>query len=340
MKTIGFQTKLCKPRHPFTKGKVERLIRFVKDNFLIGRTFWNVTDLNRAALDWCNEQNVIYHAIEAVIKKTGVKKVLVIAPGLTSESMQAIIYRLQPLVRTVSFIPDMGSMPLAVLDMESLIDGHVVAFTIRNNLSLGYNRLVKRVFDFICTLVGIILLSPVLMAIGVWIYRDSPGPIIFRHYRVGKNGKIFPCYKFRSMCVDADQKLKELLARDPQARAEWDRDFKLKDDPRITKSGAFLRKTSLDELPQLLNVLKGEMSLVGPRPIIQDEVPRYGKYIRDYYMVRPGVTGMWQTSGRSDVEYDERVQMDTWYVRNWNIWFDVVLIWRTFKVVFSKKGAY
>ena len=111
-------------------------------------------------------------------------------------------------------------------------------------------------------------------------------------------------------------------------------------DSYITKSGAFLRKTSLDELPQLLNVLKGEMSLVGPRPIIRDEVERYGKWIADFYMVRPGVTGMWQTSGRSDVSYDERVQMDSWYVRNWSVWFDIVLIWRTVGVVLGKRGAY
>ena len=130
------------------------------------------------------------------------------------------------------------------------------------------------------------------------------------------------------------------MEKDPEARAEWEKDFKLKNDPRITKSGAFLRKTSLDELPQIFNVLKGEMSLVGPRPIIRDEIPRYGKYIEDYYMVRPGITGMWQTSGRSDIDYDERVQMDTWYVRNWSIWFDIVLLWRTFSVVLNKKGAY
>ena len=140
--------------------------------------------------------------------------------------------------------------------------------------------------------------------------------------------------------MDADKKLEELLEKDPAIRAEWEKDFKLKDDPRITKSGAFLRKTSLDELPQLLNVLKGEMSLVGPRPIIRDEVERYGKWIADFYMVRPGVTGMWQTSGRSDVSYDERVQMDSWYVRNWSVWFDIVLIWRTVGVVLGKRGAY
>ena len=192
----------------------------------------------------------------------------------------------------------------------------------------------------VVTFIGTILISPVLVFIGVWIYFDSPGPIIFRHARIGKNGRKFYCYKFRTMCVDAEVKLKKLLATDPKAQAEWEKDFKLKDDPRITKSGDFLRKTSLDELPQIFNVLKGEMSLVGPRPIVEAEIVRYGKYIADYYMVRPGITGIWQTSGRSEVTYDERVQMDTWYVRNWNVWLDIILLWRTFKVVIDKKGAY
>ena len=277
---------------------------------------------------------------ETVIKNTGVQSVLVSAPGLKNEEVQDIIYRLQPKVKKIAFIPDMGSMPLATLDTESLIDGHIVSFSFRNNLALWYNRFLKRTVDLICTLLGIIVISPILMGICLWIKKDSPGPIIFKHRRVGRNGKTFNCYKFRSMCVDADEKLKHLLATDPQAKAQWETEFKLKDDPRVTKSGAFLRKTSLDELPQLINVLKGEMSLVGPRPIIKDEIPKYGKYIEDFYMVRPGMTGMWQTSGRSDVTYDERVQMDTWYVRNWNVWFDFVLIWRTIGVVLKHKGAY
>lgn len=277
---------------------------------------------------------------ERVIKETGVQYVMVIAPGLNTDEVQNIVYRLQPLVKKISFIPDMGTLPLATIDMKCLIDGHVVAFSFKNNLAIRYNRIIKRVFDIVSTVIGLVCLSPLLIGIAVWIYKDSPGPIIFKHRRVGRHGKEFNCYKFRSMCVDADVKLKELLDHDPEARAEWEKEFKLKHDPRITKSGAFLRKTSLDELPQLFNVLKGEMSLVGPRPIIQDEVPRYGKYIEDFYMVRPGVTGMWQTSGRSDTTYDERVQMDTWYVRNWNVWFDIVLIWRTIAVVVKHKGAY
>ncbi len=275
-----------------------------------------------------------------VIRKTGVRKVLVVAPELAQSQMEDIIYELQPLVSSIGFIPDMGTMPLSTMDIESLIDGHVVMFQMRNNLKNRGNRILKFVFDWSLTLVGTICISPIFAIIAIWIYLDSPGPVIFKHYRVGKDGKEFNCYKFRSMCVDADKKLKELLEINSQARIEWEKDFKLKEDPRITKSGAYLRKTSLDELPQIFNVLKGEMSLVGPRPIVSEEIPRYGKYISDYYMVRPGITGLWQTSGRNDTGYEERVRMDSWYVRNWNIWFDIVLLWRTFKVAIKGKGAY
>lgn len=176
--------------------------------------------------------------------------------------------------------------------------------------------------------------------IAVCIYIDNPGPILFAHKRVGKNGKEFPCYKFRSMIVNAEEALQVYLKEHPEAKEEWERDFKLKDDPRITKLGHFLRKSSLDELPQLFNVIKGEMSLVGPRPIVQKEVVKYGVYIDDFYLVPPGITGVWQVSGRSDTTYDERVQMDSWYVHNWSVWIDIVYLIRTFGAVLLRKGAY
>ena len=169
---------------------------------------------------------------------------------------------------------------------------------------------------------------------------DNKGRIIFAHRRVGKGGKLFPCYKFQSMVPDAQKRLEEYLAENPEARKEWEESFKLTNDPRVTKLGAFLRKTSLDELPQLWNVLMGDMSLVGPRPIVTKEIERYGDYIREYYMVPPGITGMWQVNGRSDTTYEERVAMDTWYVRNWSIWIDLVYLFKTVKTVFTGKGAY
>lgn len=277
---------------------------------------------------------------ERIIKETGVKRVFVAAPGLEDHALGMLIYRIQPLVENMGVIPNLVGVPTGTVEVESIFSEKLLILRLKNNLARPLNRLIKTLIDYILTIIGTVLISPILLFIAAWIYYDSPGPVIFKHIRIGKNGKAFPCYKFRSMCVDADAKLAELLANDPEARAEWERDFKLKNDPRITKSGAFLRKTSLDELPQLFNVLRGEMSLVGPRPIIQEELERYGEFVDDYLMVKPGITGMWQVNGRSDTTYEERVQMDSWYVRNWSVWLDFMLLWRTIKAVVAGKGAY
>jgi Undecaprenyl-phosphate galactose phosphotransferase WbaP len=185
----------------------------------------------------------------------------------------------------------------------------------------------------------LILLSPALLGLA-WLVRRDGGSAIFGHVRVGRNGRRFKCLKFRSMIPNADVVLKELLARDADARAEWDREFKLKNDVRITSIGHFLRKTSLDELPQLVNVLKGEMSLVGPRPIVEAELTRYGADVGYYLMSSPGMTGLWQVSGRNDTDYATRVALDVAYVKNWSIWRDVSILARTFNVVLRGSGAY
>ena len=277
---------------------------------------------------------------ERVIKATRVKNVIIAAPGMPVSELNELIYRIQPLVRNLSFVPDLIGLPVGGIEVDSMYNEKMMVLRLRNNLARSYNRHIKFVFDMLLTIVGTICISPFLLALAIVIRLDSPGPIIFRHKRVGRGGKTFYCYKFRTMCVDAKEKLEHYLKTNPELRKEWERDFKLKDDPRITRVGKFLRKTSLDELPQIFNVLKGEMSLVGPRPIIKDEIVRYGDYINDYYMVRPGITGMWQTSGRSDTTYEERVNLDSWYVRNWSVWIDMVLLFRTFKIVIKAKGAY
>ncbi len=278
--------------------------------------------------------------MEKVIKETGVTTLWIAAPGIPQEQLSALIYQAQTLVRDVGVVPNLVAVPMSNVTALSFFDAKIMLLQVRNNLARRSNQIMKRLFDLTATICGGILISPILLIIAIWIYHDSPGPVIFKHRRVGKDGKEFNCYKFRSMCTNSQEVLEHLLATDPAAKEEWDREFKLKNDPRITKSGHFLRKTSLDELPQLLNVLKGEMSLVGPRPIIQKEVERYDKYIKEYYSVLPGITGMWQTSGRSDIDYPERVQMDSWYVHNWSVWLDLVLLWRTIAVVITHKGAY
>ena len=200
---------------------------------------------------------------------------------------------------------------------------------------------IKTIFDFTLTLIGAICISPLLAYIAYRIKKEDPGPLIFKHIRIGKDGKPFPCYIFRSMVVNSAEMLEKYLAENPAAKAEWERDFKLKNDPRITPIGKFLRRTSLDELPQIFNVLKGEMSLVGPRPVVQEELDKYyGDAVKEYCSIRPGITGLWQVSGRSDLDYTERVLLDQWYVKNRNLKLDIKILWQTIGVVLMKKGAY
>ena len=169
---------------------------------------------------------------------------------------------------------------------------------------------------------------------------DSTGGVFYGHKRIGKGGREFTAWKFRTMVVDADLKLKEYLERNPESLAEWDATHKLKDDPRITWLGRILRRFSLDEFPQLWNVIKGEMSLVGPRPIVADEIHHYGNRFDPYTWVKPGMTGLWQVSGRNDTTYEERVSLDEYYVRNWSMWLDVYILARTVAIVLRRKGAY
>ncbi|CAB3760150.1 UDP-phosphate galactose phosphotransferase [Burkholderia sp. MSh2] len=200
-------------------------------------------------------------------------------------------------------------------------------------------RMVKRSFDLAGASLLLVMLAPVLSGIA-WTVRRDGGPAIFGHERVGRNGRRFKCLKFRSMVTNADAALKALLERDPDARAEWDREFKLKNDVRITPVGRFLRKTSLDELPQLINVLRGDMSLVGPRPIVEAELERYGTDARYYLMAKPGMTGLWQVSGRNDTDYSTRVSLDVSYVREWSLRRDIGILFRTINVVLRGSGAY
>ncbi|HNA20830.1 MAG TPA: sugar transferase, partial [Agitococcus sp.] len=170
--------------------------------------------------------------------------------------------------------------------------------------------------------------------------KQTDGDAFFGHQRIGANGNPFPCYKFRTMVKNSAEVLDELLKNDAQAKAEWEAEFKLKNDPRITQIGHVLRRTSLDELPQLWNVLRGEMSLVGPRPVVQAELIKYGDDVDYYLHVKPGMTGLWQVSGRNDVDYETRVALDAWYVRNWSLWNDLVILLKTVKVVLARDGAY
>jgi Undecaprenyl-phosphate galactose phosphotransferase WbaP len=236
-------------------------------------------------------------------------------------------------------VPAARGLPL--LGMESLhsFSHEVLLLRAHNNLLRGSSRFIKRSFDITVALLLLILCLPLFTVLALQI-RRSGGPAFFGHSRIGHQGRAFPCYKFRTMVPNSAEVLEALLSHDANARAEWEREFKLRNDPRITPVGAFLRRTSLDELPQLWNVLRGDMSLVGPRPVIGEELARYGDDASYYLQVRPGMTGLWQVSGRNNVDYGTRVALDAWYVRNWSLWNDIVILVKTVRVVLAREGAY
>lgn len=197
-----------------------------------------------------------------------------------------------------------------------------------------------RCFDILIAALAILVFLPVLILAAIAIKASAPGPVLFVQQRVGRDGKLFPCFKFRSMVVNSSDVLKALLESSPEARAEWERDQKLRTDPRITPVGAVLRKSSLDELPQLFNILAGHMSVVGPRPIVEAEICRYGRRFDAYCSVRPGLTGLWQVSGRNEVSYDARVRLDALYALRKSTLYDVSICLRTIPAVLASRGVY
>ncbi|MBI5307705.1 MAG: undecaprenyl-phosphate galactose phosphotransferase WbaP [Planctomycetes bacterium] len=238
----------------------------------------------------------------------------------------------------VIFVSDMDwleGVSISYHDFEGMI-----GIEARQNFLSPLDIFLKRVMDILLSSVILILSLPILLLTAVLIRLESPGPIFYRQERIGRNGRRILVQKFRSMQVGADQILIEYLANNPQARVEWEENQKLRNDPRITRVGKWIRKFSVDEMPQLFNILKGEMSLVGPRPIVEGEVSRYKDNFDVYSTVRPGVTGMWQVSGRNHTSYEERVLYDVYYVRNWSVWLDIYILLRTVWVVLSRDGAY
>jgi Undecaprenyl-phosphate galactose phosphotransferase WbaP len=201
-------------------------------------------------------------------------------------------------------------------------------------------RVIKRCWDILLVLVSMPVMLPILGAVSAVILLNSPGPVFYSHRRIRKNGAFFSMWKFRTMCVNSTEVLEEYLARHPAAHAEWSQTHKLRKDPRITPLGSFLRRYSLDELPQLWNVLMGQMSLVGPRPIVAAEVEKYGDRFESYCRVKPGLTGLWQVSGRSELSYDARVALDCEYVKRWSLTKDVMILLKTFASVVNQDGAF
>lgn len=236
-------------------------------------------------------------------------------------------------------VPPLRGLPILGFDQIYFIGRDVMMLQARNNLGQPLSRAVKLVFDImVASLLGL-LLVPV-FALFAMAVRSDGGPVLYRHRRIGRNGRPFDCLKFRTMAPNADRMLEAYLAANPDAAEEWARSFKLKDDPRVTRIGRFLRASSLDELPQLLNILRGEMSLVGPRPVTAQELDFYGRDVAFYLETRPGMTGLWQVRGRSNTSYADRVLYDVWYVKNWSLWHDIAILANTVPVVMRRIGAF
>lgn len=277
--------------------------------------------------------------VQALASHAGLQVVIAVEHNQSLHREQWLRQLARLKVQDVCVIPALRGIPLYGTDISWFFSHEVALLRVKNNLKRWPARLTKRFFDVIAALLLLVALSPLMGWLALRIRQDG-GPALFAHQRVGRNGRVFHCLKFRSMVIDAPERLDKLLASDPAVRAEWERDHKLKDDPRISAVGHLLRSSSLDELPQLFNVLRGEMSLVGPRPIVTEELEKYGEDAEYFLMVRPGITGLWQVSGRNDVDYDTRVYLDTWYVKNWSLWYDIAILFKTIRVVLRRDGAY
>ncbi|MEO0541289.1 MAG: undecaprenyl-phosphate galactose phosphotransferase WbaP [Cyanobacteria bacterium P01_A01_bin.105] len=263
---------------------------------------------------------------------------IVAMPGVPRLRLMYLLERYGRIFPHLLIIPDLFGMASLWVDARDV--GGILGLEARQQLLLPTPQLVKGILDKSLTvLIGIALL-PLIALIALLVSLDSPGSPFYGQTRIGHNGKPFKAWKFRSMVPNADRVLWRYLQQHPELRLGWEKDHKLKRDPRITRVGHLLRRTSLDELPQLLNVLRGEMSLVGPRPIVHDEIRRYSEKFDLYTQVRPGITGLWQVSGRNNISYEERVNLDAYYVRNWSVWLDVHILIRTVWVVLSGDGAY
>jgi Undecaprenyl-phosphate galactose phosphotransferase WbaP len=271
-------------------------------------------------------------------RQLGVDTLIFAMPYTRREQLARMVSVASESFRSVLILPNLNGITNSAVAPRDFAG--TLTLEIKQNLLDPWSRRLKRALDLVGTVIGGVLISPLVFTIAVLIKLDSPGPAFYGHRRLGAGGKHFLCWKFRTMHVNAERLLDKHLQDNPFLRAEWEQNQKLREDPRVTRVGHLLRLTSLDELPQLWNVLRGEMSLTGPRPIVDAEVPKYGEVYKLYKRIKPGMSGLWQVSGRSDTSYAERVEIDSYYVRNWSVWLDLVILARTAKIVLLRRGAF
>jgi len=276
--------------------------------------------------------------LAASVRASGVERAMIALPETGSTKLLEDLERFESLFPRLMIIHSSAALYSLTVNARQLAG--CLAVEVRRDLLLPLPRFTKRSIDLFLVCLILPLVTLPLLLIGALVRLESPGPIFYGHHRVGRGKRKFRIWKIRTMKTNADELLRSALAKDGNLQEEWLRDRKLRNDPRITRIGKLLRKTSLDELPQLWNVLRGEMSLVGPRPIVEEEVPAYGQSFSLYCRVAPGLTGLWQVSGRSAVSRRDRVRLDSYYVRNWSPWLDLHILARTASVVLTGEGAY
>lgn len=274
-------------------------------------------------------------AIGSLVRQHGIQEIIVASTALPREKLLQLFTAFGS-EDNITIRMSSGLYELLTTGVEVQEFGNVPLLSVNKVRLTGADMTMKSMLDMALSIGSLIVFLPIMVAMAIAIRLDSPGPIFHMRRVVGVGGKSFKAFKFRTMYVDADER----LARDPELRREFELNHKLKNDPRVTRAGRFLRRTSLDELPQLINVLLGQMSLVGPRMITEEERARYGKFRMNLSTVKPGITGLWQVSGRSDVSYEERVMLDMNYIRNYSIWFDLHILWQTIPAVLRSRGAY
>ncbi|WP_300341680.1 exopolysaccharide biosynthesis polyprenyl glycosylphosphotransferase [Fusobacterium sp.] len=321
-------TRIIKDNNTFTMYKI---LGYVSAN--------NIPGVNQDV--HINEKEIIgtYEELDKILEDNKVNEVLIALPLADNEQMEEIINKLDGKVDKIKFIPRFCGTFTFNSQVENY-DG-IMVISAKINFVRGITRIIKRVMDFMIGLLGVILLVP--LTIYIYLKTDKAerkAGLFFPQERIGRDGNKIKIYKYRSMVVGADKILEEMMKNDEKIREEYEKNKKLKNDPRITKIGEFLRRTSLDEFPQFLNVLKGEMSFVGPRPYLFREKEDMGQYYEKIVKSKPGITGMWQTHGRSETDFKERLILDEYYYRNWCLWLDIVIIIKTIKNVVYRKGAY
>ena len=276
--------------------------------------------------------------LATVVREQAIRYAVVNVADNRAATVKEIFARYSTLIPHLILLTDAPDMPSLWGAARSC--GRLGGLEMSNGRLLSSLWTLKRAIDVLVAMIVLVTGLPVMIVVALAVKLTSPGPIFYGHKRLGFGEKWFSAWKFRTMYWNADAILRDYLAAHPEARDEWERDQKLKDDPRVTRIGRFLRRMSLDELPQVWNVLKGEMSLVGPRPIVAKEIDKYGNVFGTYSAVKPGITGMWQVSGRNDVTYEERVKLDQYYVANWSPWLDVFILAKTILVLIRRDGAY